>query len=52
MEELLRVDLDRWTNEIPVTRAHYEKFGAKLPAGLREELAKLEQRLASAGATA
>jgi phosphoenolpyruvate carboxykinase (GTP) len=48
IEELLRVDLDRWTGEIPVMKAHYEKFGAKLPAGLREELAKLEQRLASA----
>ena len=52
VDELLRVDLDRWTNEIPVTKAHFEKFGAKLPAGLREELAKLEQRLASAAATA
>jgi phosphoenolpyruvate carboxykinase (GTP) len=52
VEELLRVDVERWSSELPIIRKHYEKFGAKLPAGLREELSALEQRLAGAAATA
>ncbi len=52
MEDLLRVDLERWTQELPAIRTHYEKFGAKLPQGLRDELISLEQRLASSNATA
>jgi len=44
--ELTRADVEAWNAEIPPTKKHYEKFGARLPAGLREELAALEQRLA------
>ncbi len=52
VEELLRVDLDLWTQELPAIKTHFDKFGAKMPQGLRDELASLEQRLASANATA
>ena len=52
MRELLQVDIEGWTNEIPLIRAHFEKFGDKLPQGLRDELAALEQRLAAASAGA
>jgi phosphoenolpyruvate carboxykinase (GTP) len=52
LEELLRVDIEGWTNELPVMKKHYEKFGSRLPQGLRHELGALEQRLASANATA
>ena len=52
MQELLRVDVEGWLNEVPTIEAHFAKFGAKLPQGLRDELASLESRLASANATA
>jgi phosphoenolpyruvate carboxykinase (GTP) len=52
LEELLRVDIERWNLEIPIMRKHYERFGAKLPQGLRDELSALEQRLTAAAATA
>ena len=50
--ELLRVDVEGWTAELPGLREHFEKFGAKLPQGLRDELAALEQRLSEAGVSA
>jgi phosphoenolpyruvate carboxykinase (GTP) len=50
MEQVLKVDLDAWLNELPAIRGHYEKFGAKLPQGLKDELASLERRLQEAGA--
>jgi phosphoenolpyruvate carboxykinase (GTP) len=50
--ELLRVDVEGWTAELPVMRQHFEKFGAHLPQGLRDELAALEKRLQAAGVTA
>lgn len=52
LQELLKVDVEGWTNEVPLMKAHFDKFGAKLPQGLRDELAALESRLASANATA
>ena len=52
MQELLRVDVEGWLNEVPTMKAHFDKFGSKLPQGLRDELASLESRLASANATA
>jgi len=52
LEELLHVDIEGWSNELPVMKQHYEKFGSRLPKGLRDELNALEQRLASANATA
>lgn len=48
IDELLHVDVEGWTRELPLIQAHYEKFGRKLPQGLRDELTALEQRLASA----
>ena len=33
-------------------KAHFEKFGAKLPQGLRDELTGLEQRLQAAKVSA
>jgi phosphoenolpyruvate carboxykinase (GTP) len=49
VSELLRVDVDGWLAEIPLIRKHYDRFGAKLPQGLTEELDRLERRLQSAG---
>jgi len=48
LQDLLGVDVDGWTNELPLVRKHFEKFGEKLPQGLRDELAALEQRLQAA----
>ena len=48
MAQLLRVDIEGWLGELPAMRAHLEKFGARLPQALREELAALEQRLKAA----
>jgi phosphoenolpyruvate carboxykinase (GTP) len=52
VRELMRVDLEGWTNELPIMRKHFDKFGSRLPQGLRDELCALEQRLASSKATA
>jgi len=48
VKELQRVDVEGWIAELPVIKKHYEKFGSKLPQGLKEELAALEQRLHAA----
>ena len=45
MAELIRADVEAWLAELPSIRAHYEKFGDRLPRGLRDELAGLEKRL-------
>jgi len=52
LDELLHVDIEGWSNELPVMKQHFERFGSRLPKGLRDELNALEQRLASANATA
>jgi len=52
LEELLRVDVDGWSSELPQVREHYAQFGDRLPDGLREELAALEQRLQAAAVRA
>ena len=52
VDELLRVDVEGWTNQLAEIRKHYEKFGDKLPQGLKEELKALEQRLQGAAARA
>jgi phosphoenolpyruvate carboxykinase (GTP) len=51
MSELLRVDVEGWQSEIPQIKKHYEKFGPKLPQGLRDELEALERRLQTAAVT-
>ena len=48
VEELLRVDVERWLAEIPGIEEYYAKFGSRLPAGLREQLDSLRRRLADA----
>jgi phosphoenolpyruvate carboxykinase (GTP) len=45
LKDLLKVDPESWKAEIPLIKEHYETFGDKLPAGLKEELADLEKRL-------
>ena len=47
IKELLRVDVAGWIEEIPGIEEHYAKFGDRLPAGLRDQLEKLKERLAS-----
>jgi phosphoenolpyruvate carboxykinase (GTP) len=48
LKELLRVDTEGWSKELEGIRTHYAKFGSRLPQGLKDELAALEQRLQSA----
>src|SRR5437867_4183858 len=50
--ELLRVDVEGWTSELSLIKKHYEKFGARLPHELRDELAALERRLQAAAVEA
>ena len=45
LKELLKVDTDGWLAEIPSIKEHFAKFGDRLPQGLQEELAQLEERL-------
>ncbi|MGB6067864.1 MAG: phosphoenolpyruvate carboxykinase (GTP) [Desulfomonilaceae bacterium] len=45
MDELLKVDIDEWLAEVPLIREHFEQFGDRLPDGLHQELAQLEERL-------
>ena len=45
MKELLKVDKEGWKAELPLMREHFKTFGDKLPKGLWDELAALEQRL-------
>ena len=52
LAELTRADVEAWTRELPGIRAHYEKFGDRLPQGLRDELAALEKRLESGAVSA
>ncbi len=46
LEQLLTVDESAVKAELPQVREHLEKFGADLPGTLRDELEKLEARLA------
>ncbi len=46
MRELLRVDTEAWSEEVESIRDHLDRFGGRLPEGLREELRSLERRLA------
>ncbi len=45
LQELLRVDVASWQQEIPSIRQHFDQFGTRLPHGLRDELATLETLL-------
>ena len=46
MEALLAVDPAEWRDEAERIRADYDRFGARLPSALREQLSALEGRLA------
>jgi phosphoenolpyruvate carboxykinase (GTP) len=48
LAELLRVDVEGWTAELPGVKKHFDTFGDRLPQGLRDELAALEKRLQAA----
>jgi phosphoenolpyruvate carboxykinase (GTP) len=45
MEELLKVDPEEWTVQLPQIHQHYAGFGDALPGELRRQLEALEQRL-------
>ncbi|MEZ5135340.1 MAG: phosphoenolpyruvate carboxykinase (GTP) [Acidimicrobiales bacterium] len=46
MAQVLAVDNEAWRQEIPQIEAHYDTFGAHMPAELADELAALQKRLA------
>jgi phosphoenolpyruvate carboxykinase (GTP) len=50
LEKLLSVDVHGWLAEVPRIREHFAKFGKHLPAGLKQEVDALEQRLLTAQA--
>ncbi|MCL1822781.1 MAG: phosphoenolpyruvate carboxykinase (GTP) [Oscillospiraceae bacterium] len=45
VENLLSVDKDLWKEEVAGTKEFYAKFGDKMPAELKAQLAALEERL-------
>ena len=46
LKELLKVEhAEGWKAELPMIHEHFAIFGAKLPKGLKDELAALERRL-------
>lgn len=48
LADLLAVNPVEWEREADLIEADYEKFGDRLPAGLRDELAALRKRIAAA----
>ena len=46
--KLLHLDVEGWLAEVPRIREHFAKFGDRLPKGLQDEVAELEQRLRKA----
>ncbi len=46
LKSILKVDKDVWTKEAEEIEEHYKKFGDRLPAELREQLANLKANLA------
>ena len=48
MAKLLEVDVGDWRKELPAIHQHFARFGDRLPAALREQLADLEGRLGNA----
>jgi phosphoenolpyruvate carboxykinase (GTP) len=45
LSELLTVDGESWSEELPQLQAHYDLIGERLPPHLRDQLAILEKRL-------
>jgi phosphoenolpyruvate carboxykinase (GTP) len=48
VDEVLKVDIGEWREEIPLIREFFDEFGDKLPAELRKALDGLEARIESA----
>ena len=48
LAKLLSVDIAGWVAELPLIRAHFEKFGDRLPRELAKEIDDLDKRLQSA----
>lgn len=48
LDELFSVDAEAWKTEADLTEEFYDRFGDKVPAALRAELASLRYRLAKA----
>jgi phosphoenolpyruvate carboxykinase (GTP) len=48
LAKLLSVDVHGWLDEVPRIREYFVKFGDRLPKGLHDEVAALEQRLKAA----
>ena len=45
LQELLRVDVAGWQNEVEDIAKNYEKLGAHIPEALKAQLDKLRARL-------
>jgi len=45
MKELMRVDHEAWTAEVPDIERHFKEFGARLPERLSRQLQELKKRL-------
>ncbi|MDO5079974.1 phosphoenolpyruvate carboxykinase (GTP) [Buchananella hordeovulneris] len=43
-DELFKIEPERWLAEADMTEEYFEQFGDKVPAELREQLAKLRER--------
>jgi phosphoenolpyruvate carboxykinase (GTP) len=48
LAELFEVDPESWLAECDLTEEYFDKFGDKVPAALRDELAELRRHLAAA----
>ena len=45
INEILKVDVEEWRNEIPSIQEHFAVFGSHLPKELTLELEALQKRL-------
>jgi len=45
LQQLMRVDVDGWLQEIPLIREYYQQFGDRMPQALFDELDALESAL-------
>ncbi len=45
LAELLKVDADAWSAELPDIEKHFDQFGKRLPSRLSDQLTKLKERL-------
>jgi phosphoenolpyruvate carboxykinase (GTP) len=52
LDQLIGVDVEGWSAELPLMKKHYARFGDRLPQRLADELGALERRLQAAGAGA